>query len=155
MKRATWVPGLAVFLLAAPLAALPGAPYDQYEPFNRDDSIIQDHFTRLYWQRTPAVGLTRAQALAYCDALTLDYTDWRVPTVKELLTLVDDEGQEEFENNKVVSKFIDRMAFPKALPPIFWTSSVDSSGAFFVVDFTNGQAQTLPDFPQAVRCVRL
>jgi len=52
---------------------------------------ITDQLTRLVWQREAgAPGLNWRDALDYCDALELDgQSDWRVPTSKELLTIVD------------------------------------------------------------------
>jgi hypothetical protein len=53
-----------------------------------------DPLTKLRWQRGQAgqapSGMTRAEAIAYCDALTLDgHEDWRLPTLHELLSAVD------------------------------------------------------------------
>lgn len=54
---------------------------------------IKDPVRMLLWEDTVYVEeekVNYTQALAYCDGLTLDgYNDWRVPTLEELLTLVD------------------------------------------------------------------
>jgi len=55
------------------------------------NGIIKDNVTDLMWQKATAQDYhTWEQALSYCDNLTLGgYTDWRLPTIKELSTLVD------------------------------------------------------------------
>lgn len=48
---------------------------------------VRDLYTGLVWQRTlPAGSFTWAQAQEYCSTLGVD---WRVPSVKELRTLID------------------------------------------------------------------
>jgi hypothetical protein len=52
-----------------------------------------DTMTELMWQTTDLddVDLTWQEALGYCEALShADETDWRLPSIKELATLVDD-----------------------------------------------------------------
>lgn len=155
--RHAWVAAIAsaaFVALVAPASAVPGAPFDQYEKFNRDDRIIGDVFTKLYWQREAVQGQTAEQAATLCADLVLDGSDWRLPTMKELLTLVDDGGRREFEDGVIVTKYIDRMAFPGALDQPFWTSSVDAAGSRLVVDFETGFARHATGAVAAVRCVR-
>jgi hypothetical protein len=63
--------------------------------FVRDNKrgIVKDTATNLMWQDTPDVVNARFQwggAVKYCSELRLGgYRDWRLPTVTELLTLVD------------------------------------------------------------------
>ncbi|WP_449479665.1 Lcl C-terminal domain-containing protein [Streptomyces atroolivaceus] len=65
---------------------------------------VTDPTTGLTWQRATAPGtMSPAAADAYCAALTVGGRAWRLPTVKELATLVDDSR---------VSPAIDRAAFP-------------------------------------------
>ncbi len=56
------------------------------------DGVVVDHATGLMWSKaTVAKGKTWAEAKAVAEAVRLGgYTDWRLPTRAELLTLVDD-----------------------------------------------------------------
>lgn len=55
------------------------------------DGTITDASTNLRWEQKPEDDLkTWEDALAYCTNLNLgNYTDWRLPTIKELETLAD------------------------------------------------------------------
>ena len=61
---------------------------------DNSDGTITDISTGLMWQKSPVQNWEAAmnweQALAYCEALTLGgYSDWRLPTIKELRSIVD------------------------------------------------------------------
>ncbi|MFR9603004.1 MAG: DUF1566 domain-containing protein [Rikenellaceae bacterium] len=53
------------------------------------DGTISDQNTGLMWQQVPTPeGMTWAQAKEYCENLDLGgYTDWRMPTLKELFSI--------------------------------------------------------------------
>jgi hypothetical protein len=55
------------------------------------DGTVTDMSTGLMWQQaTGPEGYTWKQALDYCEILTLGgYDDWRLPNIKELLSLID------------------------------------------------------------------
>jgi hypothetical protein len=55
------------------------------------NGVIRDNVTGLMWQKDTAPGTyTWDQANTYCENLTLGgYSDWRLPTIKELSFLVD------------------------------------------------------------------
>jgi hypothetical protein len=55
------------------------------------DGTVTDTSTGLMWQKAgPSNTQTWAQALAYCESINLGvYMDWRLPTSKELESLVD------------------------------------------------------------------
>ncbi len=79
---------------------LPGEPfsgqdaqYDGVQPAYQDngDGTVTDLNTGLIWQQTPDFEnkVTWAEALTYADGLELaGYDDWRVPTLKELYSLI-------------------------------------------------------------------
>ena len=128
------------------------APPGQYETFNRSDTCIKDAFTKLTWQRAPLASTqTFAGAATQCAALG---TDWRVPSVNELETLVDENPHEELENGVLTPKAIDANAFPGT--PVgsnYWTSSV-AGGNAWTVDFHDGSTSTMAQStPLEVRCV--
>jgi hypothetical protein len=138
------------------------APSDQYELFDMNDVTIQDHFTTLIWQRYPMrATMTFDAAAAYCQSLSLGSypAGWRVPSYKELLTLVDEKPHLEFENGQLVPKAIDLHAFP-ATPTAgtaYWTSSTVQGGSSgYAVDFSDGTAQAASKTNTSlyVRCVR-
>ena len=72
-----------IVLALAVTPVMADAPPDQYSPFVRTDNIIQDRFTGLTWQR--AISGPSPHAAATCPI------GYHLPTVKELLTLVDEE----------------------------------------------------------------
>lgn len=80
------------------------APPNQYTLLSADEA--RDNYTGLIWQREgDASGLIDwQQAVAYCDNLTLGTSsDWRLPSVRELATLVDEAD---------VAPSIDEATFP-------------------------------------------
>jgi hypothetical protein len=66
------------------------APPNQYNAISTDE--VQDNYTGLIWQRTGNSSgfITWDQAVAYCSSLTLGGHTWRLPSVRELATLVDE-----------------------------------------------------------------
>jgi hypothetical protein len=150
----------AMAVLAAAVAdAHAMAPADQYALFDRANDVIHDQKTGLYWQRVPAASaMKQSDAAVYCAALVLDgAAGYRLPTYKELLTLVDEELWAVLENGVVDTKAIDLNAFPDTPSSYFWSSSqyaiAPSQG--WVVDFTTGDGQALNASTMVgVRCVR-
>jgi hypothetical protein len=164
-----WVRRLAGVAGVVTLASVAraDAPSDQYELFDVNDVTIQDHFTTLVWQRYPATSITSGMpatmtfdaAAAYCQGLSLgSYANgWRVPSYKELLTLVDEKPHLEFENGQLVPKAIDLHAFPgtPTAGTSYWTSSTYQDGRGYAVDFSDGTAQLASKANTSfyVRCV--
>jgi hypothetical protein len=119
------------------------------------DETVTDLGTGLVWRRAPLdATYTFAAAQLQCGAAGFG---WRVPSVKELQTLVDEE--------KTAGPLIDETAFSgtPAGPAPFWTSSrsADTPNAAWFVDFATGAAaDTAPvagdliDQLYQVRCVR-
>jgi hypothetical protein len=97
-RRAAWRAGVVVVVATAARADAPG---DQYGLFDSNTvDFIQDNWTHLSWQRYPPAQLvTFDQAATYCENLALGkfQTGWRVPSYKELLTLVDESPHTEYE----------------------------------------------------------
>lgn len=147
-------------LVAVVSIARADAPPGQYSNFNRNDVAIVDNWTGLRWER---VALYQAasfdDAVAHCAALTLDgLVSWRVPSYKELLTLVDESPHTEYPTGAPVTMAIDGNAFPGAhvdLP--YWTSTpyLKSPGDAYVVRFSDGIADhaAMLSANYYVRCV--
>lgn len=71
------------------------AQYDGNQPSYTDngDGTITDNVTGLMWQQDPGEKMTYAEAAASADSFTLaGYDDWRLPTIKELYSLMQFDG---------------------------------------------------------------
>ena len=150
-----------VALVATVSLARADAPPDQYGLFNSGTVTIYDNYTKLTWQRVaPAATYSFVAAATYCQGLSLDsYTGWRVPSYKELLTLVDENPHDEYENGALIPHAVDPNAFPQtAVENPYWTSSVvPASGSpnyGYAVSFGDGTGQQQLLTQQLyVRCV--
>ena len=61
---------------------------------HNNDGTVTDLNTGLIWQQDPGAKITLAQALAGADASQLaGYDDWRLPSIKELYSLIDFRGR--------------------------------------------------------------
>ncbi len=122
------------------------------------DGTVTDEQTGLMWQRCPvgytlddrgtpadldddlctgssAIEFDWQQALQAGDADdSAGFSDWRVPNVKELESLVE---------HSCIAQTIDTTFFPDAPPTPFWSSTpaLDGSGAWSV-GFSNGESST-------------
>jgi RNA polymerase sigma factor (sigma-70 family) len=83
------------------------------------DGQVTDPATGLTWQQgISATEMTAAAAASYCAGLDLGGYSWRLPSVKELASLVDED---------TVSPAIDVAAFPGVPPDVwFWSSTVSA-----------------------------
>ncbi len=112
--------------------------------------VVLDNNTGLMWQQTiPTSTYTWANAVSYCENLEYaGYTDWRLPTPKELLTIVD---------NSRYKPVIDTTYFPNTPSSYFWSSSThayDTNDAW-LVDFSYGSVYgNYKTGNLYVRCVR-
>jgi len=146
-------------LVAVVSLARADAPPGQYAQFSREDTVITDDGTRLRWQRVATYQATSfADAQGYCAALSLGGLGaWRVPSYKELLTLVDEAPHTEYPTGAPVTIAIDGNAFPGTNPGVYWSSSADAqtSGNAYAVRFSDGQSQSAPvnTTGYSVRCV--
>ena len=71
------------------------AHYDGYafRYVDHGDGTVSDLVTGLMWQQDPGAKVTFAQAKANADSFSLaGYDDWRLPTIKELYSLIDFRG---------------------------------------------------------------
>ncbi|HMI84284.1 MAG TPA: DUF1566 domain-containing protein [Polyangiaceae bacterium] len=114
---------------------------------------VTDTQTGLIWQQgmSATTGITWAGAPTYCSTLNLNSQAWRLPSLRELQTLVDE--------GKTQAPAIDLTAFPGTPSTYFWTSNAftGNPGNAWVVDFTSGFTfgfgiDATSEYP--VRCVR-
>lgn len=117
----------------------PSEPIADYT--DNGDSTVTDNVTGLMWEQKTDDGgprdmdntYTWKDALAYCENLTLGgYTDWRMPTPKELERLVDLTRS---------NPAIDTAYFPNTKSGKYWTGTTCSGchkHKAFAMDFNDG-----------------
>jgi hypothetical protein len=143
-----FVGAFAVVSVALSTSVEANAPAGRYAATG---GMVIDTKTKLTWQQTAAVGTYAwAAAKTYCQALSLGGAHWRLPTMKELQSIVD--------YSQSGAPFVDPSAFPATPPTSFWSSSLapGSPTSAWSVSFNNGGTTftiaTTTTF--AVRCVR-
>jgi len=119
-------------------------------PLTADADVVHDPATELSWQRTVAPEpLEFSEANAYCADLELaGMSDFRLPSMKELQTLVREDVTE--------GPLIDQAAFPATPADLGWTSSVVSGNpaSAWLVRFSDGYAlYAALSTPAVTRCV--
>jgi len=152
MTRVTKACG-AIALIAC-LAPAPtveaGAPPGRYTTSN---GTVTDTKTKLIWQQLPAPStMTWDSARSYCAGVsaTLGGSGWRLPTIKELQTLVDPSRSR---------PAIDVTFFPDTALVGSWTSTryaapADESYAWIIILIDGIEAQAPLSSTFQVRCVR-
>jgi hypothetical protein len=153
------VPLLSIVLVAfAGAHARADAPAQRYE-LRASGLVAYDVRTKLSWQRAtaPSTYRTLADAKSYCSQLDLNGSGFRVPTLRELATIVD--------TNRTYPA-IDPTAFPNTSNELYWSATVTRDatnppnywGMFFDVGSTRmitEDTSTVPPPPgEHVRCVR-
>ncbi len=148
---------LATALVAFPASA--DAPPDQYERFDGDSQSIKDNFTRLEWgRRSVYANVSFGAAQADCEFAFSFGPVGRLPTLKELLTIFDEEPHTEYEFGALVVKHIDAVAFadtPATLP--YWSSTPVTSETVWALSFANGRMEPVATGAGGrgnARCVR-
>ncbi len=113
------------------------------------DGTVTDNGTGLVWQQAAqTTGYTQTAALTYCSTLSLGgYTDWRLPSAIELVSIVDPGASRPSINTTV---FLSTPALP------FWSSTTyDAPNDAYFVSFLDGSVQfTATFYTDNVRCVR-
>ncbi|MBF0230028.1 MAG: DUF1566 domain-containing protein [Desulfamplus sp.] len=90
------------------------------------NGTVSDLNTGLTWQQTTdSSSMTWQEAIAYCENLNLGgYTDWRLPNIKELQTIIDYRWYSPAVN---VSYFPDTLSLSKTSSLLYWTSTSQTS----------------------------
>jgi Protein of unknown function (DUF1566) len=119
-----------------------------------ETDVVTDNASKLVWQVTELDETSRnwQEALDYCETLShAGKEDWRLPSIKELATLVDEAA--------TVAPAI-RAEYGASAPPQYWSStpapSFGSEGFAFTLETGVGYSpsQKMTDSAAAARCVR-
>jgi hypothetical protein len=153
-------------LAGAAILLLGFAPGDQYRPFDYESTEIIDDKTGLTWERKVTLTRTFSNAEFNCTA---NFAAGRVPTLKELYTLVDEEPHDDYEGNKLVQKAWHDQAFDDSslVDKPYWSSTPTGDPLntptrlkeVWGVDFRTGNmvkldAESTDDKLAYARCVR-
>lgn len=124
------------------------------EPGN-EDGTVTDLVSGLTWEQTTGEPMIWEEALAHCESLELGgHTDWRLPDIHELQSLVRYE-----ESNPAIqdSDCFKYGPFSTMVSDFFWSSTTDSASGENVwgVDFSDGNVtprrKTGTSYVRAVR----
>ncbi len=124
------------------------------------DGTITDNITGLMWQQDMGRKMTYKEAVEYSKKLNLaGHTDWRIPTIKELYSLIDYKGQSGGEVAKKL--YIDTKYFKqpignkdlgeREIDAQTWSSThyvgrvmANNAEAIFGVNFIDGRIKGYP-----------
>jgi len=128
-------------ILFTPLIGNSGTKYLQ-----NGNGIVIDTTTSLLWQQGFSLGHDWDSAADYCKQITLgEHSDWRLPTLKELGSIVDPGKRNPAIDSRSFNASSDR----------YWTSSIEGSTEAWLVFFDSGlSGYDLKSRNQSVRCVR-
>jgi hypothetical protein len=120
------------------------------------DGTVYDNQTKLTWQQATLPVQTQSVAIATCRSVSLPGSGWRLPTIKELHTLIDFSAS--------APPYIDQTAFPgtpTTNSSAYWSSSaqagnpVGSAAMGWTVYFSIPATMFNPTNVGAyIRCVR-
>ncbi len=115
-------------------------------------TMIRDTSTGLMWEDTPHVRetkITQPHAKEYCSELRLGgFEDWRLPTIHELLTIVD--------YRRISPAILKAFSYVED-ESFYWTKThvADEDDAFWGVNFKRGASSKASEYyDRYVRCVR-
>jgi len=136
------------------------ASYAGTQPAYQDngDGTVTDLRTDLMWQKTPALydKSTWAEAVAGAEAFELaGYDDWRLPTIKELYSLIDFNGHSFLYIPYIDTDYFDfRFGYPslgeRPIDAQYWSSTeyvgltMGGDATAFGVNFADGRIKGYP-----------
>jgi hypothetical protein len=129
------------------------APAIRYNTDGGGTGTVLDAATGLFWQKSVtassfswSASAEAGSAQAYCASLNLGNfaVGWRVPTQRELLSLVE---------RNLAAPTINGTAFPATPSDYFWSNDI-RGGLAYVVNFSlGGTANADPNQARRIRCV--
>jgi hypothetical protein len=145
----------AIIAVTLPTSAGANAPAGQYvvTAGGTPNGTVYDTKSKLTWQQTvSSMTYTWAAAQTYCAGLdtSLGGTGWRLPTAKELISIVD--------LSQASAPMIDPNAFPSTPSAGFWSSSPAGGSppsTAWLINFNRGSwGYDYVSYTYYVRCVR-
>ena len=130
-------------------------PANGHNYLNNNDGTITDLDTGLMWTQVPSSALSWNAALAYAEGLTTaGFSDWRLPNVKELQTLVDITLATSV-SAATAQACLQRRLFPLATATAYWSSTPLRNGGgaptqAWLVEFGVNTAATPPRNSQGI-----
>jgi hypothetical protein len=115
---------------------------------NNLDGTVKDNTTNLFWQKAIGGQANWVSAIAYCENLILGgFTDWRLPNIKELRSLI-------FDSSKYTPA-IDTSYFDFGYTYGYWSSTGNGNRAWIVYFDTGGvwDGHSIT-YSNSIRCVR-
>ncbi len=143
------------------LLILAGLSLFSWAEFTKNDDIVTDSVAKLMWQDDSDAShnyTTWQGAIDYCEALVLGaYSDWRLPNINELYSIVDD-------NNRTYPSIytVFTNTYHSSSPIYYWSAtnyadydnSATNNGAW-IINFSNGSTQgNVKSNAGYTRCVR-
>ena len=160
MKKITFT--LALLLCCGSAFAFDQVVGDITTGFSRDDhlGVVKDDIYKLMWQDgdLPPYKKYQSQAVHYCENLNFaGFDDWRLPSIKELLSITDDT-----RFNPAINKAFKNVAYEtndkgKTIYGGYWSSTKKANfpDHTWIVDFGDGDNGLVEvSFKGFVRCVR-
>lgn len=142
------------------------ATYSSNQPNYTDNGngTITDNITGLIWEQDMGDKITFDEAFTKAENSSLgDYTDWRVPTIKELYSLINFTGRVQGET--AIDMFIDTNYFNQPIGDVSigereidaqtWSSTeyvgqtMNADATVFGVNFVDGRIKGYPKFKPA------
>ena len=142
------------------------AHYSANPPSYRDngDGTISDHVTGLMWTKDPGSKMTHADAAKNASGCKVGgHTDWRLPTIKELYSLINFNGIDPDPNSEKtgnLTPFIDNTVFTFeygdpakgeriidsqfATSTIYTSTTMGGNETMFGVNFADGRIKGYP-----------
>ena len=123
------------------------------------DGTVTDIYTGMTWQKSFAAGKHQQAAYRYCDNLSAGgFTDWRLPTVAEGMSLMDWSALKSSNEAPAVvvldAVFPNGCAAPGACPVFRTLSSANEEDTPYYVVTVHGVVTAAGNTPFATRCVR-
>jgi len=121
-----------------------------FASFSKNGNIVTDSNTGLQWQ-DDAIGtmMSWAAAIDHCEDLNLDLqNDWRLPNIKELISIMDDTK---------INPSMEGAVFANTASDIYWSSTTFayySNYAWHVYFYNGFQDYYKKSDGGYVRCVR-
>ena len=140
------------------------AHYDGTQPSYNDngDGTVTDLNTGLMWQKIPDLDTKKTYAEAVAGAATFnlaEYSDWRLPTIKELYSLIDFRGHirttEETSTPYIDTNYFDfaygdESAGERLIDAQYWSNTeyvgttMNGNATVFGVNFADGRIKGYP-----------